>query len=89
MKKNLAARPQQVTELTKVQCFGCGWEGILAEAAQSIYIDLRPAYQIPASQGGNGKNWRCPLCKELIFYTRSDHTRKDIAPQGHSYRSVI
>lgn len=83
------ARPQQVTELTIVQCYGCGWKGMLAEAKKSIYIDWRPGMQIPASQGGNGTNWRCPQCRELIFYTRNDHRRKDISPEGHQFRSVI
>ena len=87
MKKQ--ARPQLVTELTKAECYGCGWKGILAEAAQSIYIDMRPGYQIPASQGGNGKNWRCPNCKTLLFFTRSDYKRKDIAPLGHQFKSVV
>ena len=82
-------RPQTVTQATSVQCYGCGWKGILAEAKQSIYLDMRPGYTISASQGGNGKNWRCPQCKSLIFFTRNDHTRKDIAPEGHQFKHMV
>lgn len=89
MKKHFHKR-QQVTQLTDVQCYGCGWKGILAEARQSIYIDHRPMYFIPAADGGNGTNWRCPECKNLIFYTRkSVDKRQIIAPEGHQYRSVV
>ena len=89
MKKHLKPRPQEVTEETVTQCYGCGWEGPLGDAKKSIYLDHRPAYFIPADQGGNGRRWRCPVCGELIFYTVSDHRRKDIGAQGHQFRGVI
>jgi hypothetical protein len=87
MNKHVKARPQQVTPLTNVQCYGCGWKGILAQSKQSIYIDSR--WPVSASNGGNGKNYRCPLCKQLIFYTRYDNRRQIIAPQGHQYRNAV
>ena len=92
MKKHSKAIPQEVTELTNVQCYGCGWKGMLAEAKKSIYLDIRKAKFIPAAEGGNGNNWRCPLCGELIFYTRryaDDYQRKIIAPGGHQYRKIV
>lgn len=88
-KRHCKPSPQQVTPLTKVQCYGCGWKGQLLEAKQSVFIDWRPGRQIPASEGGNGKNYRCPQCKELIFYTRYDNNRKIISPSGHQYREAI
>ena len=80
---------QIVTLGTDVECYGCGWKGILAEAKQSIYLDMRPGHLISAKNGGNGKNYRCPICKQLIFYTRNDNNRKNIDPGGHQYRNVV
>lgn len=82
------AIPQTVTEMTDVQCYSCGWKGMLGEAKKSIYIDNRPGMLIPTSQGGNGTRWRCPLCKELIFYT-TNVRGNIIAPAGHQYRSMV
>ena len=81
-------KPQIVTQYTPVQCYGCGWKGQLYEAKQSIYIDHRPGMMIPAVKGGNGKNYRCPLCTQLIFYTRNDNTGKIQAPQGHQFHET-
>jgi len=92
MKKHCQPQPQLVTPLTDVQCYGCGWKGILAEAKQSVYLDIREENFIPAAYGGNGKNWRCPICNELIFMTRrykNDPLRKDHAPHGHQYREAV
>lgn len=81
-------KPQIVTQFTPVQCYGCGWKGQLIESKQSIYLDHRPGMLIPAAKGGNGKNYRCPLCGQLIFFTRNDNTGKTKAPQGHQYREI-
>jgi hypothetical protein len=78
-----------VTPATDVQCYGCGWKGVIGQSAQSVYLDMRPGMLIPASQGGNGKNFRCPKCRELIFYTRYDNNRKIIGPSGHQYRDAV
>lgn len=83
------ARPQTVTQGTIVQCPSCGWKDYLGNAAQSIYLDHRPGRLIPAERGGNGKNYRCPLCKHLIFFTRYDNNRQIIAPCGHQFKSII
>jgi len=85
----MKAVPQTVTLGTNVQCYGCGWKGMLCEAKQSIWLDIRPRFFIPAQNGGNGKNYRCPDCRQLIFYTRNDHLRKDIAPQGHQFKHTV
>lgn len=81
------AKPAVVTQMTVVQCFACGWKDHLGNADQSIYLDYRNL--IPASKGGNGKNYRCPQCKQLLFFTRYDNNRKIIAPQGYQYKEVI
>jgi len=83
------AVPQTVTQGTVVQCPSCGWKDYLGNAAQSIYLDHRPGRLIPAENGGNGKNYRCPLCKHLIFFTRNDANRKNIAPNGHKFMDVV
>ena len=89
MNKHMKARPQEVTELTVVECYGCGWKGPLMDAAKSVYLDNRPGFTIPAAEGGNGKRWRCPDCKELLFYTINDHTRKNIGAEGHQFRDIV
>ena len=83
------AKPAIVTPMTVVQCFSCGWKDHLGNAKQSIYLDHRPGRLVPAERGGNGKNYRCPQCRQLIFYTRYDNNRKVIAPQGHQYRETV
>jgi predicted RNA-binding Zn-ribbon protein involved in translation (DUF1610 family) len=83
------ARPQTVTQGTIVQCPSCGWKNYLGNAAQSIYLDHRPGMLISAEHGGNGKNYRCPECKHLIFFTRYDSNRQIIAPQGHKFKNVV
>ena len=80
-------KPQVVTLMTDVQCYSCGWKGMLGESKQSVYLDHRNL--IPASMGGNGKNYRCPQCSQLIFYTRYDNSRKIIAPQGHQFNDDV
>ena len=87
--RKLTRTPKQLTPLSKVQCYGCGWKGMLAEAKQSIWLSPDPRYFVPAQEGGNGKIWRCPQCTQKIFYTGYDHNRKIIAPAGHQYRNVI
>ena len=87
--KPTTARPQTVTKGTVVQCPNCGWKDYLGNCAQSIVLDHRPGMLIPADQGGSGKNYRCPLCKHLIFFTRYDHNRKVIAPLGHQFKDVV
>lgn len=88
-KRHCKPTPQTVTLLTHTQCYGCGWKGQLFEAKQSIFLDWRPGMLIPASKGGNGKNYRCPQCGGLIFYTRNDNNGKIIAPQGHQYHEIL
>ena len=83
------AKPQVVTPMTVVQCYACGWKDYLGNAAQSIYLDHRPGRLIAAERGGNGKNYRCPQCKNLIFYVRYDNNRKIVAPQGYQYRETV
>lgn len=83
------AKPAVVTQETVVQCYHCGWKDYLGNASQSIYLDHRPGFLIPAERGGNGKNYRCPQCKELIFYVRYDHNGQIIATQDHQYRNII
>ncbi len=91
------AKPQLVTQGTVVQCPSCGWKGYLGECIQSLYLDHRPGRLIPAELGGNGKNYRCPQkdsignhnCKHLIFFTRNDANRKNIAPNGHKFMDVV
>jgi hypothetical protein len=85
----ITEKPQTVTLGTPVQCYSCGWKGLLGEAKQSIVIDHRPEYFIPSERGGNGKNYRCPHCKSLIFYVRYDNNRKIVAPSGHKFKDVI
>jgi hypothetical protein len=83
------AKPAVVTQGTVVQCYGCGWKDYLGNAAQSVWLDHRPGHLISAEQGGNGKNYRCPKCKELIFYVRYDRNRQIIAPKGYQYKNVV
>ena len=82
------AKKQVVTLGTVVQCYNCGWTGYLGECKQSIVLDHRPGMTIPAEYGGNGKNYRCPHCRQMIFYTRYDNNRQIIAPQGHQYKDI-
>lgn len=82
--------PKTVTLETMFKCpAGCGWHGMLGESKIAIYLDWRPEYFIPANQGGNGYVYRCPDCKEKLFYTKNDHKRKDIAPEGHQFKQII
>jgi len=83
------AKPQLVTQGTIVQCPQCGWKDYLGNAAQSIFLDHRPGRLVSAERGGNGKNYRCPLCKHLIFFTRYDNNRQIIAPAGHQFKNVV
>ena len=83
------AVPQVVTPGTVVQCYSCGWKDYLGNAKQSIYLDHRPGRLISADHGGNGKNYRCPKCGELLFFIRYDNNRKIIAPNGHQFRNVV
>lgn len=83
------SRPQTVTPGTVVQCPSCGWKDYLAMCNESIVLDHRPGRLIPAEKGGSGKNYECPLCKHLIFFTRYDNNRKIIAPLGHQYKDVV
>ena len=83
------AKPQLVTQGTVVQCPQCGWKDYLGNAVQSIFLDHRPGRLVSAERGGNGKNYRCPLCKHLIFFTRYDNNRQIIAPAGHQFKNVV
>jgi hypothetical protein len=85
----ITEKQQTVTLGTDVQCYSCGWKGMLGEAKQSIVLDHRPGHFIPSEMGGSGKNYRCPHCKTLIFYVRYDNNRKIIAPSGHQFKDVV
>jgi len=89
MKKHSRPVPRNLTPMSDVECWGCGWKGILAQAKQSIWLSPDPRYLIPASKGGNGKIWRCPLCTQKIFYVGYDNKGKTIAPSGHQYSDAV
>lgn len=84
----MIAKPQTVTLETQVQCYGCGWKDMLGNSKISMWLDHRPDMLIPINQGGNGKNYRCPECQDLIFYTRNEPGKKDIAPSGHQFKHI-
>lgn len=78
----MKAIPMQVTRNTDVQCYGCGWKGLLGESKESVYIDARDP--IPAAVGGNGKRWRCPDCSSLIFEVKH-YSKGSFAANGHQF----
>ena len=82
----MKAVPQTVTRTTDVQCYGCGWKGMLGESKESIYLDHRPGRAIPAHLGGNGKRWRCPDCGNLIFEVAHYH-KGSFATNGHEFKN--
>jgi hypothetical protein len=75
--------PKVLTRSDWVQCYGCGWKGLLGESKESVYIDIRNP--IPSHLGGNGKRFRCPECAQKIFEVMH-YSTGSFAPNGHEYR---
>ena len=53
---------------TTVHCPHCGWQGAYAETKIALWIDLK--IQTPVTMGGDGRNYRCPKCGDMLAATR-------------------
>lgn len=52
----------------KVSCPNCEWKGLLGDAFCALYID--PKFRTPVAMGGDGYNFRCPVCKMKVHEVR-------------------
>ena len=51
-----------------VTCDICGWSGMIWETKVGLWLDIKNP--TPVDQGGDGKNYRCPVCKNKVDQVR-------------------
>jgi len=51
-----------------VECYACGWVGMIYETKVGLWLDMNDP--TPVANGGDGKNYRCPMCKNKVDQIR-------------------
>ena len=51
-----------------LRCPQCGWVGYIGTCKIALWID--PNFRTPVASGGDGKNYRCPVCNLKLDQVR-------------------
>lgn len=51
-----------------VFCDNCGWQGYIGQTKVALYLDFHNP--TPVAEGGDGKNYRCPVCTLKVYEVR-------------------